>query len=328
MSSITFQELQNRNLSIPSGVNELTIANAAKAYAKSGWYIIPIIPKSKDPGSYFGRGWPDKSTKDLDELDRIFSKQELGIALHVGKSGAVAIDVDSPEFLPEFLKEELFKDSVPFQSTRLVGDLNRGHYLFASPAGISFGNAVGGLGKGWGDVRGQNGVIVVAPSQHVSDGQYRWQRTGTLPLIPDVISSRLITAKRYETAADFVHASHFITAHSANNFPEKFEQRVRWLEFEIKKGESRHSAFLSFICTSLKDSAVGLYPASEALNKAQSLFNLYKPVEEQSTKEFQGMVLWAISQIEAMTLDELALFALQAAPHLDHQLMEWIKTHG
>jgi Bifunctional DNA primase/polymerase, N-terminal len=84
------------------------------------------------------------------------------------------IDVDRPDKLPDVLERHL--DAAPFQSTR--PDIpGRGHYVFAMPPGRTLGNGTGRLSKGWGEVRGLNGVIKVFPSSHSDGGQYRWERT-------------------------------------------------------------------------------------------------------------------------------------------------------
>ena len=69
------------------------------------------------------------------------------------------------------------------QTTR-DGDKRRGHYLYAQPGERTVGNGTGRLGKTWGEVRGRNGVIIVAPSVHEkaqTGGLYTWQQTGPVP---------------------------------------------------------------------------------------------------------------------------------------------------
>ena len=46
-----------------------------------------------------------------------------------------------------------------------------------SGSGRTLGNGTGRLPKGWGEIRGLNGVIKVFPSTHADGGQYRWERT-------------------------------------------------------------------------------------------------------------------------------------------------------
>lgn len=81
----------------------------------------------------------------------------------------VVLDVDDPTKLSDLMMRELFQTRVPFQSTRLVGDIRRGHYPFKVPNNVSYGNSLGSLGSGWGDVRGHNANTVVSPSQHAME---------------------------------------------------------------------------------------------------------------------------------------------------------------
>ena len=79
-------------------------AEAAEAYAKAGIRVVPIKPGTKNPGSYLGRGWPARATCDLDTVRRWWRKRpDAGIAIHVGGSGLLVIDVDIPENVPDWL---------------------------------------------------------------------------------------------------------------------------------------------------------------------------------------------------------------------------------
>ena len=72
----------------------------------------------------------------------------------------------------------------------------RGHYVFAMPPGRTIGNSKGRLGGGWGDIRGLNGIIVVA---HRIPTGVRWMRTGPVPLLPDELAEllpRRLTGRR------------------------------------------------------------------------------------------------------------------------------------
>ena len=61
--------------------------------------------------------------------------------------------------------------------TRKTGD--RGHYLYLMPERHQFGNSAGAFVR-WGQVRGHNGVIILAPTPHpdaaTKGGRYHWKR--------------------------------------------------------------------------------------------------------------------------------------------------------
>jgi hypothetical protein len=287
--------------------------------------VLPVSPNSKNPGSYVGKGWPEKSTRDPVQIDAMFLDRDVSIALHVGKSGALVIDVDNPSELPDLLNNELQKLNVPFQASRMIGDLRRGHYFFSIPSGAMYGNGVGSLGDQWGDVRGNNGVVIAAPSTHASGGMYSWKRIGELPELPTIISRNLNPFKDANSpAASIQEISEFMANHTGNLHANLLELRINKFKQDLKVASSRHTAFLTFVLVILKDSKLNFYDATNALNQAHFIFNFTKPSEEQTPNEFNGIVAWALSQVEAMTLDQLALHGYLTAPELDEQILEWI----
>lgn len=160
-------------LAIPNIDDDTDALTAALAYAKAGWYVLPVLLGTKDPGSVVGKRWQDKSSREPRQITAWFAGTTNDIALHCGRSGAVVFDVDNPDRLPEVLRRHL--DTAPFQSTR--PDVpGRGHYVFLQPPGRTIGNSLGRLGGGWGEVRGANGVIMAEPSHHAGGGRYRWER--------------------------------------------------------------------------------------------------------------------------------------------------------
>lgn len=174
------------SLHVPEIPDDADVCAAALLYAAAGWYVLPVDRGSKHAGSVVGKGWPKSSSRDPRQIAAWFAGEDHALALHVGRSGAVAFDVDLPENVPDVLADVIWHgDPVPYQSTR-PHEPNRGHYVFAAPAG-SLGNSGGELGTAWGDVRGHNGIIIVAPSEP----RYQWIRTGPLPPLPETLSALL-----------------------------------------------------------------------------------------------------------------------------------------
>jgi hypothetical protein len=178
------------------------------------WILCtPNRPKTKHAGSVVGVGWPDKSSRDPKQIDSWFRPgTNYGIAVHLGKSGAIAFDVDDPSQIPNRLREWIMLENVPFQSTR-TNDPLRGHYIFATPEGSNYGNSKGLLKGAWGEVRGKNGIVVVSPtphSKHAEGGQYVWKRTGIVPLLPYALQ-RLLPEARYQSvqSIDMAEAENF-----------------------------------------------------------------------------------------------------------------------
>lgn len=181
-------------------VTGMTLLDAALAYAKAGWFILPVRAGTKNPGSLVGPGWQSKSTRSVKTIRAWWAKHpDAGIALHVGRSGAVAFDADVLHLAvivdagrPDIA--EALAGAVGVNGTRKPEvSTERAHYLFSCEVD-EFGCSAGDFER-WGEVRGKNGVIIVAPTPHpdvdTKDGLY-WQiRTGELTPVPEVLRAVL-----------------------------------------------------------------------------------------------------------------------------------------
>ncbi len=161
------------SLHIPEITEDMSTLEAAVAYAKAGFYILPVRRGTKHPGSVVRDKWEYQSSRDPQQIAAWFAGTDYGIALHCGRSGAVVFDVDRYQNVPDVLRPHI--DRTPHQSSR-PDDPGRGHYPFLQPPDRMIGNSGGRLGGAWGEVRGRNGVIIAAPTQHKEGGLYRWLR--------------------------------------------------------------------------------------------------------------------------------------------------------
>jgi hypothetical protein len=284
---------------------------AALAYAKSGWFVLPIDKNTKHAGSVLGTGWPEKSSRDPVTLGDWFKKESaVGIALHVGRSGAIAFDVDQPSALPYKLRQWIELKSTPFQSTRDDVPL-RGHYLFKSPKGSNYGNSKGFLKGPWGDVRGKNGIIVVWPTPHSKSsegGQYIWKRVGELPILPLSLRNSLPESRHQSVlAVGTKDVTDFFAQHKENNLPLLLSERLNHSE-ETFLNTSRHDAGRNLVLACLKDAAAKLYDAQTSIEHAAYVFESHKPHSEWSSpSEFIDIVRWAVAQVSTIPLEELNL---------------------
>lgn len=179
-------------LSIPDLPPDVDVLRAALAYAAAGWFVLPIDPRTKHAGSVLGKRWPEQTSRDPQQIAAWFAGAGHGLALHVGRSGAVVFDVDQPDAIPEVLRVAIAACAPAHQSTR-VDVPGRGHYVFAAEAG-RFGNSLGELGPGWGEVRGHNGIIVAAPTPHekaAEGGRYAWANGRVVPDLPADLATLL-----------------------------------------------------------------------------------------------------------------------------------------
>ena len=72
--------------------------DAAQAYARRGWAVIPITHRSKDPGSLLGKGWQHTRFYESD-LPQHFNGQPRNIGVILGEPSGdlVDLDLDAPE---------------------------------------------------------------------------------------------------------------------------------------------------------------------------------------------------------------------------------------
>jgi hypothetical protein len=332
MTSIRLSDLfesREERLAVPDGTREMSTLDAALAWAQASFYVLPISPATKHAGSILGKGWPEKTSKDPGQIASWFCGSNAGLAIHVGRSGAVAFDVDHPSSLPHVLREWLLPGIAPFQSTR-VGEPHRGHYLFATLPGKAYGNSTGQLGSSWGEVRGRNGIIVVAPTPHAKayqGGRYEWLRTGVLPILPADLARRLPSGTHARASMIGVSdVQAFRDRHHDSVQPEALETQLSMIRTWLTEGKSRHDAVRDGLTRMLTDSMAGLYPASSAIDEALALFLSVKPTEEWSSKsEFIDMVRWAVAQVQATpqeTLDDIRTGARAAA---DPAIQAWMR---
>ena len=294
-------------LSVPEIDPDGGTLTAALAYAKAGWYVLPVSPAMKHAGSVLGKGWPAKSSRDPHEIAAWFAGSGDGLALHVGRSGAVALDVDDPHKVSALMGAAFLRDKPPHQSTR-EGAPGRGHYCYAMPPGRSIGNSVGQLGAGWGDVRGGNGIIVVSPSLHskaADGGRYLWESIGALPVLPSDLASLLPDALHADDAATDSQVKAFLAAHTSTERPGQLRPILDRFTAKTSAGESRHGTAQGCLVWALKEAAAGLYPAQTAYDRLRPLFlaSVTSDPGRSAKSEFAGMVAWAVSQASAADLD-------------------------
>lgn len=301
-------------LYVPDIDPETDTLTAALEYAKAGWYVLPVDPDTKSPGSIVRKGWPSQSSRDPKVIAAWFAATDYSIALHCGRSGAVAFDVDTPDELTDTLRNVLA--TAPYQNSR-PDQHERGHYVFTMPPGRTIGNSTGRLGGAWGEVRGLNGVIVVAPSRHSAGGEYRWKQAGFVPLLPDHIAEMLDDASPAEDAASDAVVNAFIAEHTGANDPTKFLGLVSAMRKRFNARESRHDAAIKATAGATKEARAGYYSARPALVTLKKMFvhevqqdpksskQGAKRTEAEAISEWRGIVAWAVGQALAADLDEV-----------------------
>ncbi len=219
----------------------LGVLDAALAYAAARLYVGPLKHRTKKPGSVLGDGWQDQTSRDPAVIRKWFpAGTDRGVFLHCGRSGLVVFDVDKPDNLDPLIELALVEYEPPWQNTRPARP-DRRHYLFAVPEGRTLGNSVGNLGNGWGEVRGRNGIVVVAPSEHEEpDGRYTWGQVGAVPVLPAYLADELPDAMDTAEAVTDAEVERFIADHDSGDRMGLLDMHAAAWRARVERGDSRH----------------------------------------------------------------------------------------
>lgn len=294
-------------LSIPSITADMSTLDAALQYAAAGWYVLPGKARDKSPRSVVGIGWPAKSSRDPQQIAAWFAGTDHALLIHLGRSDGIAFDTDNPEALPAVLVQAIAATQPPYQSTR-DNHPGRGHYLFAVPPGRSLGNSTGKLGSSWGEIRGRNGVIVVAPTEHqkaADGGRYSWERTGLLPVLPDEVAAMLPDALDADDAATDAEVEAFLDEHVGRAQHRLLNAVMNRFAAKVAAGESRHVTAVGCAVWAMKEARAGCYPAREAVDRLREAFLEALKGERPGASEFAGIVAWSVAQAKAADLEKV-----------------------
>lgn len=167
-------------------VGELSLSEAALAYADAGFYILPVA-RGKHPGSIVGKGWQFQSTTDPEQIEQWWDENpDAGIAIHTGASGLTFFDLDI-DVLPNRL--DWLKTGIVQLSRSSASE--RGHYGFFTGDEIFTNSKLNLSGAHIGEIKSGNSVIIAAPSPHVKaddGGLYRWRSDDIESVIPKLPS--------------------------------------------------------------------------------------------------------------------------------------------
>lgn len=287
-----------------------SVMAAAFAYIRSGLYIGPLRQGTKNPGSMLGKGWHAKTFNDAESVATWFSGVDLGAFLHCGRSGLVVLDIDAPDEVPASWWPLL--DTMPFQRSRPSSG-RRGHYVARTPPGRHIGNSIGRARRGWGEVRGENGVIVLAPTRHekADEGaKYEWVRSGPIPVLPGPIADLLPdqVGERTDAASDATVRA-FRAGCSAGSRPSLAQVPLGSFARAVAGGGSRHVEAVRVATWMAEEIAAGLY-ASDMLDTLESMFRGSYSDDERRRhrgdgREWGGIVAWAVGRVTTEKVAEI-----------------------
>lgn len=153
---------------------DMSLHDAAVAYARRGWAVFALKPRSKEPATTHG---VKDATTDAEAVDEWWTEHprcNIGIAMGSASGGLVAIDVDVDEAagkdgMATLRSWERDHGELPETASTITG---RGgsHILYRMDGARNSVNQDAGV-----DVRGEGGYIVAPPSVHPNGGRYEWE---------------------------------------------------------------------------------------------------------------------------------------------------------
>jgi hypothetical protein len=282
--------------------------NAAAGYARLGLRVFPVVMipvrgvRAKEPPS--GYLWKARASnlvsevvQDFEEAAHRYGAANLGVAWACGIDGYVAVDLDreAPDFWPELT-------AVPHARNETAkGE----HLIWPFPDGLIPSNSTNHFpSRGWGEVRGVGGYIVIAaPDRPGFDAS----GLGTLPRFPR--PDWLSTTDDNTAAASSADVADFIAAHTEDRFAMAIKGPRRQLDAWRPGGDAgngrtfpaaRHEMALEVACWLARESAAGHYPAAGAF---QMLRNWWCDVMDtptdrhrQTNRELPSIISWAVGQ--------------------------------
>lgn len=257
MTTVPAEGSEPQQLSIPD-IAGMSLAEAAVAYAQAGWFIAPTDPTDcRNPGSYLGIGWPAKTTNLPAKVAKFWSKNpDAGIALHLGRSRAIAADLDV-----DIVPEDMSALHLGITQLSRLGGSQRGHRVFATQRTFINGKLRDESGRPVGEVRSGNAVIIASPTPHTKGGLYTWQSFGVVPALTKDARKHFLPAP--EPSSNDVEA--FFAAYSGSegqNLAYCLPMAISRFQRLVESGEkNRHDAMFDALCIVLKEAHAQAYAA-------------------------------------------------------------------
>lgn len=282
---------------------DLDSLSLALALAAAGFYVLPTAADNpRHAGSVLGKGWPERSSTDPAQIAAWFAGSTHRVAIHCGRSGLTVLDVDHWDGLTEVVHKAVTGEGAPFQATRLDGpdaDPQRGHYLFATPPGRRLTNSNGELGKAWGEVRGNNGIVLVGgPGRE-------FLVTGEVPVLPDYVATLLPDGGDRTSTVSDAEVARFVAGYVGESNPARLVEVLAGFTRSAREG-SRHQAMVSTSCWAVREIVKGRLSARPTLRRLADEFAnamAHAPragdrvlVRAAAESEARTVIGWAVAQ--------------------------------
>lgn len=291
---------------LPEHFNDLDVCSAAIALAQAGYFVFPVKGErgGEDPMAWKAPlprfDWDGESTRDIKRITMWFAGTTgLGVAVDCGKSGLVVIDEDHQGVLPAGLLTPTL--------VNLTGrDGGGSHYIYGQPEGRRIGGSIGKLPKGFGEVRGVGGYVVLAPSPHPSGRRYRLADPSTVPaVLPGAVAELLPDKDLAKDAATDEEVEAFVAEHTKESRPGLLRAVLGKARKDVAEGAGRHTVAVPMCCWAMKEAKAGLYSASRAVDALGEWFATAVGTDRDTKHEWSKIVAWAVAQTADVDVDDV-----------------------
>jgi hypothetical protein len=286
-----------------SDTGAVSILDTACGYGRAGMSVFPVHfnpGAADDKAPMPGYLWQERASvvvahivDDFDLAIQTWGESNVSVSWALGQDGYMAIDLDQPE-------EPEWWDAVNYAGITNV--TKRGvHLIFKNPPGMSPSNSTAQFPtRGWGDIRGAGGYIVVAgPDRPGFDAE---QIAAAQPFPrPEWLSEYGGGA----LAVSSKGVTDFATAHNTSSDLQSERLKLNGIVGAIDKfmrdwkGESgnRHELCQWLLTTAAEESLRGYYPFKAAVVLIREWWiDVMKAEPQRHSREFEAMCRWAVGR--------------------------------
>lgn len=169
-------------------VNDMTLKQAALAYAERGWPVVPLLPRAKQPAVKFGLNSASILKSKIEKWWDRHPDYNIGLVTGFGFD---ALDLDGEEGVSALQRmKPTYVHPGPISSTG-----NGYHLLFKVTGSRNHAR----MNETRIDFRGKGGYIVASPSIHPKGHRYEWIKDGPLPASPAWLNALLFAPRPVRT---------------------------------------------------------------------------------------------------------------------------------
>jgi len=284
---------------VTTALDDFSVVELAAAYARAGMRVFPVDMRLDENGKRrktppHGYLWKERATARInhvvedmvDALERI-GEPDVGVGWALGLDGCLALDLDADK-APVWWSD-LLPDQVAVNVTA------RGvHLIYRQPEGRRIGNGLGGFpSRGWGEVRGHGGYIIVAGADRPGFDVAQLSRIVAFPR-PEWLTD----AGADVVPLDVEELREWLEEHSKEPSQRgKLAGYRTWLLENWEPGISRHDTAVRLGCWIAREVAAGVVSAREGFELLRAWWTevARQPGRVLTERELSSVIRWSIA---------------------------------